>query len=194
MMKQIDPDSIRSGLMGGGPEDQAEALKLAKSLFERVARDAVDALRRGPNRFIVAERLHWLGSVCREPLQEILSSSAAGEAKILASLVLIQLGSRKGLQVLLDAISSGSEYSGLSASFLVKQNIKEAVPVVLRRLNECPLDHIDEIVSLVAGLEGLGHSLPQQLILRFRQEGVPWQVRSLVEQYPDESSSSSAYD
>jgi hypothetical protein len=176
-----DIDRITAGLRSKEPQDQVEALELAEALLEQIVQAAVEALERGPNRFLVAERLHWLGSLCRAPLEKLLYTGQSDEAKTLASLVLLQLGSRSGVEVLLRVISLGSEYSGLAASFLAEERVREASGVILERLNTVPLGRIDEISSLILALRDLGDDLPASLVERFQDPGVAWQVRSLVE-------------
>jgi hypothetical protein len=174
-------EKIVAGLASEQPQDQVEAIELAKAVLEQIVTAAVGALERGPNRFLVAERLHWLGSVCREPLEELLKSGHSDEARDLASLVLLQLGSKAGVETLLRAISSGSECSGLAASWLAKEAVEEASEVILERLRVCPLDKHHEIHSLMLALRDLGQILPSSLEDRFRDPTVAWEVRSLVD-------------
>ncbi|MCP4549752.1 MAG: hypothetical protein GY835_25130 [bacterium] len=180
-MRNAHVDLIRRNLCSNRPEDQNEALEAARTLFQQISEDAVAALERGPNRFLIAERLNWLGSSCREPLEKILAKGGDEEPRILAALVLLQLGSNAGVMVLLEAIRSGSEYAGLAAAWLAKERVAEATQAILDRLEVCSFGDPDQIVSLVSALRKLGESLPPHLVARFREDAAPWQVRTLMD-------------
>jgi hypothetical protein len=180
MNGQGHAENILEGLSSGSIESQCAALESAKHLFSDIAEAAVAALECGPERFIIAERINWLGSACEQPLKRVLGCGVE-EVRVLAALVLLQMDSRDGVEILKDAITNGSEYSGLVASWLAKKKIDGVVEVVLARLEECPLDKFDEIVSLVLALRVLGGELPLALVQRFRDSRSPWQIRTLVQ-------------
>ncbi len=180
-MKNVKVNRIRRNLNSNHPENQCEALEAAKALFQQIAEDAVAALERGPNRFLLAERLHWLGTSCREPLEKILAKEGDEEPRILAALVLLQLGSNAGIRVLMRAIRSGSEYSCLAADWLAEKGVADATSAILDRLEVCSFGDLDQIVSLVTALRELGEDLPPHLVARFREDAAPWQVRTLMD-------------
>jgi hypothetical protein len=81
----MDLESAINCLLSERPEIQVPAVEELAPAFTRGAEAAVAALERGPNRFLVAERLHRLGSVSIDPLKRLLTNSREPEARILAS-------------------------------------------------------------------------------------------------------------
>jgi len=139
----------------------------------------VDALKRGPHRLFVAERLYRFGSVAIDLLEELLETSDNSEIKILASMVLLQLGSRGGVPCLLDAIVKDDAYVCMAAMRLAEAGIVEAGDRIVARLRLCELDEFDLIVSLLSALEKLGHEIPKDLRKRFASD-VPWQICTML--------------
>jgi hypothetical protein len=170
-------DRIIERLGSNDPAEQGTAMTDARTAFDAVADAAVSALERGPNRFIIAERLHPLGSILVPRLEKVVQQANAEEARILASLVLLQLGSKLGVPVLLQAVEHNWSYAGLSAAHLARAKVIDAAPIIISRLWATPLEEVDLCVRLIDALKGLGVALPPDLDSKLRQEGVPWQIR-----------------
>lgn len=162
-------------------ENQIPALEQATKIVNSLAVKAVDALRRGPNRFLVAERLNLLGSVVAPHLEKLLKESDDSETRILAAIVLLQLGSKVGVPCLLDALNKDEEYAGLAAEHLAKVGIKEANYHIINRLRSCKLKQVDIVVSLLDALAKLGGILPSDLRERLVASDAPWQIRTMIE-------------
>lgn len=84
-MSRFSLDSVIQNLDTNQVEKQVPALEQATEIVNSLAFKAVDALIRGPNRFLVAERLQLLGSVVVPHLEKLLQESDDLETKILAA-------------------------------------------------------------------------------------------------------------
>jgi hypothetical protein len=157
-----------------------EALEIVNVL----ARKAVDAFKRGPERLFVAERLYRFGSVVMTPLEKLLETSEDSELRILASMVLLQLGSTVGVPWLLNAIVNDDEYACMAAMRLAEAGIVDAGDGIVARLRSCELE-MDGVVGLLFALEKLGHEIPLDLRKRFAAPDVPWHIRTMMS--PDAS-------
>jgi len=135
-----------------------------------------------PQRFLIAERLHRLGPTVIEPLQSLLVKSDNSEVKILSSLVLLQLGSRAGLEELLKAVVVDRTYALLIARHLATNKVYESVDRITNRLRSTDNSQIDLIVGLLTALVELRGEVPEDLMSRFQQPSTPWQVRTLIDQ------------
>ncbi|MBD2776386.1 hypothetical protein [Iningainema tapete] len=180
-MSRFNLDSVIENLDTNQVEKQVPALEEATEIVNSLARKAVDALIRGPNRFLVAERLQLLGSVVVPHLEKLLQESDDLETKILAALVLLQFNSRVGVPCLLDAIANNEEYGGLVAEHLAKKGIKEAIAPIINRLSTCELKEVDLIVNLLDALEKLGGEIPLELRQRLAAPNIPWQIRTMID-------------
>jgi hypothetical protein len=167
-------------LASDAPEVQAPALEALAVEFQRAAEAAVDALARGPNRFLVAERIHRLGSVCVEPLERLLGTSEDPEARVLAALVLLQLGSHVGVDVLLDAVREQGPDATLAAVWLGKSGVRAVADIVVEQLVSSDFRDVDRDLSYVGLLERMGRALPVEFVERVRSESAPWQLRRLL--------------
>lgn len=180
----MTPSNLNSVLEDLGTtqiEKQVPALEQAVEIVDSIAIQAVAALRKSPNRFLVAERLKRLGSVVVPHLEKLFQESDNSETQILAALVLLQFNSRVGIPCLLDAVTQDKEYAGLVAEHLAKLGIKEAIEPILNRLRTCHLKEVDLVVNLLDALAKLGGILPSDLQQRLSAADVPWQIRTMYQ-------------
>lgn len=175
-----DADLIIQDLFSEEPPRQAVAIEQAAALVDDLAAAAANALERGHNKFIVAERLHLLGPAIVPHLQNIATKSIGQEARVLAALVLLQLKDRTGVPVLLTAVEESSDYAGLCANHLARANIDGAQAAIERRLAAAHLDEVDLVVSLIMALRTMNRELSPDLIRRFKDGEAPWQIRTLL--------------
>lgn len=154
----------------------------AAAAFDRVAKAAVAALERGPNRFLIAERLHSLGSVLIPHLEDLSRKATNQEARVLGAMVLLQLGSAIAVPILLEAVEHDAEYAALSAAHLARAKVQSAPPVIIKRLRATPHEDVDLSVSLLLALQQLNVPVPPDLADELKREGVPWQIRTLLGQ------------
>lgn len=179
----LNLNSVMEDLGTTQVEKQVPALEQAAEIVNSVAREAVETLRRGPNRFLVAERLKRLGSVVVPHLEKLLKESDDAETRILAAIVLLQFDSTVGLPYLLDAVTKDEDYAGLVVEHLAKVGIKEAIEPIINRLRNCELKQVDLVVSLLDALAKLGGILPSDLQLRLSAADVPWQISTMYSCY-----------
>lgn len=171
---------------------QTQAIDDAVRLNRLLALSSVCALRDGQDRFFVAERLPRFGSVVVEPLETLLQEPAEAEAKILASLVLLGLGSKAGVPTLLEALKTepAERYAALIARALAANGIGETGEVIIGRLRNADLTVAalgksfasnaakDTAVSLLADLRTLAVALPPDLRQRLEAPDLPVEIRS----------------
>ncbi|MEM7594732.1 MAG: HEAT repeat domain-containing protein [Cyanobacteria bacterium P01_A01_bin.83] len=183
-MSQTKLDSLIENLDSQQIEHQIPAIEETANIVETLAKKAVAALENSPNRFLVAERLNRFGSIIVPDLEQLLESSTNSEVKILASLVLLQLGSKAGVAILLNTIRDDEEYAILAARHLAQAGIKDAIDPICDRLKSASLEEVDLIVSLLDALNKSNGKLPQDLIQSFSSDNVSWQIKTkLEEQY-----------
>jgi hypothetical protein len=180
-MNGIEVDRMISDMTSGQPDRQIPALDQACHLVNHLVQIAVDALEAGPERFLVAERLHWLGPTAVGPLEVLLMRTDNSEVRILASLVLLQLGSRVGIHWLLQGVLEDHNYAGLVVGHLAKNGIYEAVDRIVARLRVSDAADLDLIVASLDALETLKADLPSDLLTKFTAPSMPWQVRTAAE-------------
>ena len=175
-------------------EKQTQAIDDAIRVNHLLALSSVCALRDNQDRFFVAERLPRFGSVVVEPLEALLQEPAEWEAKILASLVLLRLGSYTGVPVLLEAlrIEPAERYTSLVARTLAANSIGEAGDAIIVRLRGSDLtaDTLgksfasnadkDLVVSLLFALKTLAITLPPDLQQRLEAPELPIEIRSAL--------------
>ncbi len=183
MMSRLNLNSVLENLETTEVDKQVPALEQAAEIVNSVAIKAVEALRKGPNRFLVAERLKCLGSVIVPHLEKLLNESDDSETRILAALVLLQFDSRIGVPYLLDAVTQDEDYAGLVAEHLAKAGIEQAIEPIIKRLRNCELKQVDLVVSLLDALAKVGGSLPSGLQQRLSAADVPWQIRTLYQSH-----------
>lgn len=180
-MDRTDVTSLVADLSSDDIEVQIPALDILCDLVGQIVEASVGALRRSPTRFLVAERLPRLGSAAVVPLERLLKESPDEETRTLASLVLLRLGSRAGVPRLLEAVTDSSEYSGLAANLLAESKVGEVTDRIVTKLRSSDPADIDLIVSLLNALKACRTDLPPDLLQKFSNPSLPWQIRTMVE-------------
>src|SRR5512147_1230065 len=79
-------EEIIARLGASDPKAQTAALEEAGTAVNDLSAAAVEALRVGPNRFLVAERLHLLGSAVCPSLQRLMRQTEEPETQVLGAL------------------------------------------------------------------------------------------------------------
>lgn len=166
-------------MSSGDLERQDLSFRQTKAALDQAGKIAVEAFRVTQAPFVIAERLHWLGSSVVEPLRSVLKSGSE-EHRVLAAIVMLQVGSFEGSEWLIKEIQHGTRYPGLAAQFATARFLPHSVEAVLGRLSIEPMNSIDVIVALTVALEKAGVELPESIRVRFLSSDAPWQVRSLV--------------
>jgi hypothetical protein len=189
---KYDLTQLGATLTAPNVQKQTQAIDDAIRVNHLLALSSVCALRDSQDRFFVAERLPRFGSVVVEPLEALLQEPAEGEAKILASLVLLGLGSQAGVPILLDALLAepAERYASLVARTLAANGVGEAGEIIITRLRSSDLTpnalgksfasnaSKDLAVSLLDALKKLAIALPTDLQQRLKEPNLPVEVRS----------------
>lgn len=178
----MDLDLLTNRLASDDPETQTRAVESIAAEVARAAEACVAALGRGPNRFLIAERLHWLGTAAVRPLERLIAEDGDSEARVLGAVVLLQLGSRAGAPLLLDAIRTGHPDSTLAAMWLAKSGVTEVGDMVERELDCSDLSNVDRDLAYMDVLKVLGRPLPVSFARRAQEDAAPWQLRLVMAQ------------
>jgi hypothetical protein len=179
-MKSDFLDKLVSGFVDEDLEVQMASIDCAFEAINYLVNKMADALRDSPNRYFIAERIGNLGSTAISPIQNIFEETQDPEIKTLSSLVLIQLGVLVGIPYLLNMILQGSEHTPLIVATLAKYKITQAADSIESCLYVCDIHKIDMTISLIKALEKLGRPLSNDLLRRFAQEDVPWEIKMVA--------------
>src|SRR5690242_12970901 len=133
-MTSIDLDAALTDFASDQLERQIPALDQLCELVNCLVKLAVDKLETGPERFLVAERLHNLGGTAIVPLESLLMRTDNREVRILASLVLLQLESLTGVPWLLQGILEDRNYATLIVSHVAHHRISATAERIVARL------------------------------------------------------------
>jgi hypothetical protein len=174
-LKELSSEFVNEDL-----EVQTNSIECAFDAINYLVNKMVDALRDSPNRYFIAERIGNLGSIVIDPIQNIFDEAQDPEAKVLSSLVLIQFGVLVGIPYLLRMISQGSEHTPLIVATLAKYKITQAVDSIESFLYVCDVSKIDVTISLIKALEKLGRPLSDDLLQRFMQKDIPWEIKMVA--------------
>ena len=171
-------DDLRHGLNSADPEAQGRAIDEVVTSVEGGLGMALDALERGPNRFLIAERLSRLGGVYVSTLEHVFHRSSTAEVRDLVALLLLRAGSSEGEDELLCAIRDGHELAELAAMTLARRSRQSAVPVIGDKLRTMKLEEVDRVVAFLTALEILGQQPPAEFVERVAREGAAWQIQT----------------
>ncbi|MEG3838013.1 hypothetical protein QUA46_27525 [Microcoleus sp. MON2_D6] len=176
-MNRFNLELVLENLGSSKIDKQVPAVEQAAEIIDALAAKAVGALKKGPHRLLVAERLSRLGSRAIPHLEKLFTVSNDSETKILAALVLLGLGSSSGVPILLDAIVEDNIYHLMAAHHLALEGIKEVIEPIIKRLLKTEITEVDSITSLLTSLEEIGGNIPLELNLRLDSPDAPLGIR-----------------
>lgn len=135
-------------------------------------------------RYLVAERLPALGSAVLPAIHDVLSDrDAPAEVRTLAAFVGFEVGDReRSLNMLLDEVTSLSEFSPLAARRLASAGVSEAAALIVDALRRTDSTEVDSVVSYLEALHDLGVRLAVDDRRRL-SEGGAWQVETALAQW-----------
>ena len=193
-LEKHDLNRLAVFLNASDTKTQAQAIEEAIQVNFLLADAAVYALQHGEGRYFVAERLHNFGSIIVEPLQALLKESNDTEAKILASLILLRLGSKAGIPILLEAVLAEpvDRYAALVVGRLAANGVRQASELVVTRLRQLSAEKVnfgksfesnankDFVVSSLQAMQTLNSPLPQDLQSYLTAPGLPIEIISML--------------
>jgi len=144
---------------------------------------AVKSLETAPDAYFIAERLPALGSILIAPLENIVKTSNRTDAKTLAALVLLNLGSQRGVTWLRTIIDQRDKYSSWAASLLVAKGVREVENNILNYLRTCDLQQEHEIITMISALEKLEIRLPEDIYQKLHIPEAPFGVKFVLAQH-----------
>jgi hypothetical protein len=113
--------------------------ELAHVTSQIVDRVLEEFAKPGPARFLIFERRGRFGSLIVAPLEQILVRSEDEELRVLSAAALLSLGSRAGVEVLLDAMRADDPLVCLTARVLARAKVIEAVPRIEEAVYQCDI-------------------------------------------------------
>jgi hypothetical protein len=138
-------------------------------MIRRVAEAAVSAYISTSSPLAIAERLFLLGPAVVRPLERFVESNEKSEKRTLASILLLSLGSKQGLEDVLHELEVGGPDEILAARKLVDANVKEAPGLIIERLRRLPATAFTDqnnapyVNGLLGALANSGTPLPDEI-------------------------------
>ena len=158
----------------GAVEDLAHVVN---GVIDRVLEEFA---RPGQARYLIFERLGMFGSLAAEPLGQLLVRSEDRELRVLTAAALLSLGSRAGVDVLLNAVQADDPLVCLAVRVLASSGITEAVPRIEQAVYQCDLDKTAILECLIVGLHRLTGQLPDGIRKRLQAVEPAWLRDSLL--------------
>jgi len=166
----------------GTTEDGLMALDRIRKFVALVVQEAIDALIAtdgSDGSEFIAERIFNFGTIALKPLEKAFGEAPNGTLKVILATLLTQLGSKSGIQTLLDSIGTGSRVELLAVNSLVKSKTQDACPLLIQRLDSFEREfylrpeNAPYVNAFIIALERLNCELPSQLGERFKSPEVP---------------------
>jgi hypothetical protein len=183
---EMQIEQIIKSLKSGDLEKQDSAFKEMNLLVANFADEAVDALREASSPIVVAEDIFLVADKIRTAVQRLYSSTASQELKSISACLLVQMGSRIGVEHLLHVIRTGSDYDTVAATSLANAGLREALPALITRLASfeptfyLKRENAPVVHTFLVALDKLGGKLPAHLRAKFSAPDVPPDLSSFV--------------
>jgi HEAT repeat protein len=153
---------------------------LAHVVNEVIDRVLEEFARPGPARYPIFERLGRFGSLAVDPLEQLLVRSEDRELRVLTAAALLSLGSRAGVEVLLDAVRADDPLVCLAVRVLADSGIGEAVPRIEQAVYQCDLRKTAILECLIVGLRRFSGQLSEGVRARLLAVEPAWLRDSLL--------------
>src|SRR4051794_31231362 len=132
----MNSDAIIQATRSRDPERQLTAIEEATKAINTIVEEVLTAMLVSPRPIFLAERLFMFGSMPRPAIERKFLEVPPGELKVILALSLVQLGSKLGVQELINEIKSSGVNQCLAASALAKCNVREGIPALMIKLEE----------------------------------------------------------
>ena len=168
-MFEINFNKIINDLVSENFETQCIALEQVSDLSTVLAKQGVKALEVSQNPFLIAERLIKLGSIIVKPLESFIESLKECEKRTIASILLLQLGSYKGLKNVIAELENKGENEYLASRVLIEQNVPGVDNLIIDRLRKFSTEELQNektsiyVENLLSYLGRLNVALPSDL-------------------------------
>ncbi len=183
----MDTEETIKSLQSGDLEKQDSVFKEITTLMATIAEEAVNAMRDSSSPVVVAENIFRVAYTFRPALEKLFSTTPSHELKSISATLLVQMGSRTGVEHLLDTIRKGADYDALAATSLAKAGLQDAVPALIERLESLDpsfcskRENAPRVNTFLVALKQLGGKLPAHLRARFTASDVPPDLSRFVQ-------------
>lgn len=168
-MFEINFNKLMQDLVSDNFETQCLALESFCDLVDAITQQAIKGFEVSKTPDLIAERLANLGTIVTNRVEGFIESSKSGERKILASILLLHIGSHKGLDDVIAEFKNQGKYEHLSISKLVKTQMPGVGDLIIERLRKFSLNEFKDekksvyVNNLLQYLENLSVHLPTDL-------------------------------
>ena len=151
---------------------------------------AVEMFKESSFAIPIAEVLSRFGEEIISPLTKFVEQSGHSEAKLLASLILLQRGIPVGVTLLLQEIASQGEYSLASARALTTAGVRAHIPLLIECVRRRPIGpndsfptpEQDELLTIIRLLVEMDVSIPSDIYGRLTATDAPVFLRNVATQ------------
>lgn len=183
----MNAEEIIKALRSGNLERQDSAFRETTEFMATIAQEAVKAMRDSSKPVVVAENIFRVAHTLRQALESLFSTTPSQELKSISATLLVQMGSRIGVDHLIDALRTGADYDALAATSLAKAGLPDAIPALIERLERfdstfcSKRENAPRINTFLVALDQLGGKLPAHLKARFTASNVPPDLSRFVQ-------------
>jgi hypothetical protein len=183
----MNTENIIKSVQSGDLERQDSGFKEMTRFMASLAEEAVKAMCESTSPVVVAENIFRVAYSFRPPLEKLFSVTPSHELKSISASLLVQMGSRIGIEHLLHTIRTGADYDTLAATSLAKARIEGAVPALIEKLESLQpafyskRENAPTVNTFLAALKQLGGKLPAHLRERFTASDVTPDLSRFVE-------------
>jgi len=189
MTEKGELENLLERITSGDLEKQIAAIDKITGFMQELARQSVRGLAVSPEPMITAERLFMLGSIIVPALEDLVGKSDPGKTRTAASILLLALGSTKGLSDVIDKVRGGGPDAIIAARKMAAANVPDTGMMVieqLRLITDSQIHDLAEapyICSWLSVLKASDTPLPFDLKTRFSQEGASKQLALCMQDF-----------
>ena len=178
----LELDGLLARLADADLGVQMPALEQAAAVVQRLTSAAINIFETTPAIFPAAERLLKFGPAMLAPLEAEFLKQTDRERKTHAAIVLLYLGSKTGVDYLLNELASGGELAVTISTVVSSAGVAEAAPLIEARLLEYDLLRDPYGAgSLIMSLKKLGWAFSPELMDYLSRPGLSKNIQLALE-------------
>src|SRR5215213_3179096 len=168
-MFEINFNKIMQELVSEDFETQCTALESVRDLNEAIVEQAIKGFETSQAPDLIIEGLANIGFIVRQKLESFVETSKETEKITLASIVLLYLGSRKGVENVINEFVNQGKHEILAVGKLIQAQVPKTGDIIIERLRKFSLEELQDakkaiyVDSLLRYLNQLKTPLPKDL-------------------------------
>lgn len=176
-------EEIKSMINSGNLEDKIHGLSQLNKVFDEFSILAANTLEQAQDKLFISEQIYYLHTAISKKLNALFDSTNNKELKIYIALILYTGSSEvKFKSLLLEELSNPIwSRAEIALHKLVQRQTEEAIPIIIRLLEEVPFKEVNKVVMLLNALNSFDVKIPTHISNKLSSQPISQQIKDFLQ-------------